>query len=146
MLVSITRLRVRSIRYYAAFMLQAFRSGGQVSRAPGFLGGALLPDRNWAFWTMTGWDSLESMRAYMMTGAHKDAMPKLAHWCDEASVVHWEQATGDLPNWTEAEARMRREGRPSKVRHPGPHHQGLNFPSPRSGLATPIAPARRDIQ
>jgi hypothetical protein len=31
------------------------------------------------------------MRAFMLSGAHQRAMPKLFNWCDEASVVHWNQ-------------------------------------------------------
>jgi hypothetical protein len=82
------------------------------------------------------------MRAYMMSGAHRKAMPRLAHWCDEASVVHWEQTGGVLPSWTEAAERMRKDGRPSRVRHPSPHHEGLNFSPPRVTTAAPIAPSR----
>jgi len=142
MFVSITRLRIRSIRFMPGFAFHAIRSQRQVSRAPGFLAGALLPDQNWTFWTMTGWDSIESMRAYMMAGAHRAAMPKLADWCDEASVVHWEQTSDELPSWTEADERMRKDGRPSKIRHPGPQHQGLDFPPPRMMAGASIKPAR----
>jgi hypothetical protein len=45
-------------------------------------------------------------------------MPKLLDWCDEASLVDWKQ--GSLPDWSEAEARMRNSGRTSRVRHPSP--------------------------
>jgi hypothetical protein len=90
--VSVTRLRVRSMRFLPFFFLNALRSQRQVKASPGFLSGALLPDRGWAFWTMTAWDCAESMRRFMSSGAHKAAMPGLLEWCDEASVVHWEQA------------------------------------------------------
>ena len=100
--VSLTRLRIRSIRFMPQFVVYAVRTMRQVKRAAGFQSGALLPDRSWTFWTMTAWDSQESMRAYMLAGAHKQAMPKLLHWCNEASVAHWEQAEADLPSWEEA--------------------------------------------
>ena len=69
---------------------------------------------------MTQWDSRESMRRYITTGAHMAAIPKLLHWCDEASLVHWDQPETALPTWAEADTRMRSEGRASKVRHPSP--------------------------
>ena len=136
--VSLTRLRVRSIRFLPWFAWDAVRTRWQVQRAPGFKAGALLPDRRWTFWTMTAWDSPESMRRYMTTGAHKQAMPKLMEWCDEASVAHWEQAEERLPSWEEANRRMRESGRVSKVRHPSPRHAGLRYREPRTTRSAPI--------
>jgi heme-degrading monooxygenase HmoA len=138
--VSVTRLRVRALRFLPAFFLQAMRTRSQVAAAPGFLAGSLLPDRRWTFWTLTLWDDAASMRAYMTAGAHRIAMPKLMHWCDEASVVHWDQAVAALPTWPEAKARMRSEGRPSKVRHPTADHLAMTFAPARTSNATPITP------
>jgi len=129
--VSLTRLRIRSVRFLPIFVLHTLRSLHQVKRSPGFQTGALLPDRNWTFWTMTAWDSQQSMRAYMTSGPHQRAMPHLLNWCDEASVAHWEQPTPTLPPWTEADQRMREQGRASKVRHPSPHHANLTYRTPR---------------
>ena len=138
--VSITPLRVRSLRFMPPFALQAFGSLRQVKQASGFLGGSLLPDRQLTFWTTTVWRIGEDMRAYMKTGPHLKAMPRLLDWCDEESVVHWEQDDAEIPSWTEADQRMRSEGRPSKVRHPGPHHADLTYHPPRLSRAAPIAP------
>lgn len=136
--ISLTRLRLRSIRFLPRFAIHAFRSNRQVARAPGFLTGSILPDRSLTFWTMTAWDSPESMRAYMISGAHKSAMPHLLHWCDEASVAHWSQPDATLPSWTEADHRMRTTGRPSKVLHPSPAHATLAYRTPRTSTAAPI--------
>jgi heme-degrading monooxygenase HmoA len=136
--VSLTRLRVRSVRFLPLFAMHAIRSNRQVQRAPGFLAGSLLPDRKWTFWTMTAWDSEAAMRAYMIGGAHKRAMPHLMHWCDEASVAHWTQPDVALPPWEEADARMRTAGRASKVNHPSPHHADLSYEAPRTSGAAPI--------
>jgi hypothetical protein len=139
--VSLTRLRIRSVRFLPMFAWHAFRSQRQVERAAGFLHGALLPDREWTFWTMTAWDSMESMRKYMTTGGHKEAMPKLMEWCDEASVAHWEQEGSALPSWEEADRRMRAEGRPSKVRKPSAQHAELKYREPRTTMGTVIRKA-----
>ncbi len=126
--ISITRLRVRSIRFLPAFALYTYRSLQQVKNSPGFQGGNVLPDRKWAFWTMTAWDSQESMRRFMTTGPHKSAMPRLLHWCDEASVVHWEQPETALPSWTEADQRMRTSGRALQGAKPQPPTRHLDLP------------------
>jgi Domain of unknown function (DUF3291) len=139
--VSITRLRVRSVRFLPSFFLHAIRSQRQLKVSPGFLNGALLPDRSWTFWTMTAWKDEECMRRFMTSGAHKAAMPGLLEWCDEASVVHWEQPESELPTWSEADRRMRAQGRASKVRHPSPLHATLSYRSPRVTRSGPILPA-----
>ncbi len=58
------------------------------------------------------------MNAFRITLPHRDAMPKLLEWCDEAAVVHWNQESAELPDWETAERRMAESGRLSKVNHP----------------------------
>jgi hypothetical protein len=135
-------LRLRSIRFVPGFAFHTTRSLRQVRRAAGFRGGAVLPDRSWAFWTMTAWDSQADMRAYMRAGAHGAAMPRLMAWCDEASVVHWEAEDAGLPGWDEADRRMRESGRASKLRYPSAAHAGLEYAAPRLGRAVAIGVLR----
>ena len=141
--ISITRLRVRSIRFLPSFVLYAYRSLRQAKASSGFQGGGLLADRSWTFWTMTAWENQESMRRFMTTGSHSAAMPRLLDWCDEASVVHWDQAEAALPSWMEADLRMRESGRASKVRNPSPQHATLTYRTPRASSGTPIQPAKK---
>ncbi len=136
--VSLTRLRLRSFRFVPVFVIYMFRSVRQVKTADGFQHGALLADRRWTFWTMTAWDTQESMRQYMTAGAHKAAMPHLLHWCDEASVAHWNQAETTLPSWAEADKRMREDGRVSKVLNPSPRQATLSFHTPRTKATATI--------
>lgn len=136
--VSLTRLRLRSIRFFPVFAVHALRTRAQAAAAPGFIRGVLLMDRGTTFWTMTAWESEAHMRAYMLAGAHKAAMPRLMHWCDEASVAHWEQDQAELPTWAEADRRMRATGRISKVRHPSPNHADMSFREPRTRITGPI--------
>jgi hypothetical protein len=136
--ISITRLRVRSLRFMPGFALYVIQARSQVRSAAGFQEGGLLADRSLTFWTMTAWDTEESMRRYMTAGSHRKAMPKLMDWCDEASVVHWEQSQAVLPSWAEADRQMRADGRASKVRKPSPQHAALNYRTPRLTGAVPI--------
>jgi len=138
--VSVTRLRIRSLRFMPHFGLLLLGTRRQVKAAPGFKRGSLLADRRLVFWTLTVWDSAQSMRDYMLNGSHRAAMPRLVNWCDEASVVHWDIEGDAAPSWPEADQRMRANGRASKVRHPSPRHADLSYMSPRFAAAVPIAP------
>ena len=129
-LVSITRLRIHSWRYLPIFFLQAMRSARQAVSAEGNLSVRLLRDRHNAFWTATVWISEASMKAFMLAGVHGRIMRKLLNWCDEAAVVHWIQESADPPTWTAAYARLRGEGRRSKVNRPSPAHTNFEFPEP----------------
>lgn len=140
--ISVTRLRIRSIRFLPPFALHAFRGLTQARKASGFQGGSLLAERARTFWTMTAWDGEDDMRQFMVAGAHAKAMPHLPDWCDEASVVHWVGADGPLPPWTEADRRMREGGRPSKVRNPTSRHANLGYARPRTTGALTIRPAK----
>lgn len=140
--VSITRLRLRALRFVPLFALDALRTTAQVRRADGYLTGAILRDRALTFWTMTVWRDAADMKRYIVDGSHLKAMPKLMHWCDEASITHWTTETADLPGWDEADRRMRGEGRPSKVRYPSAGHAALDYRPPRLTGAAPIPPRR----
>ncbi len=129
--VSVTRLRLRSAKFVPFLLWNNWRSSRQVARSAGFLGGQLLVDCRLTFWTMTVWKNLESMRSFRNDDAHKDAMPKLAHWCDESSAVHWEQGQPSVPHWLEAHKRMVREGRESPVEMRSSSFDLQKIPTPR---------------
>jgi hypothetical protein len=137
--VAVTRRRVRSWRYLPGFLWHAFVSQRQAQSAQGNLAVALLNDANLAFWTCTMWRDQSDMRAFMADGAHRKAMPHLIAWCDEAAVVHWEQETAAMPSWSEAYARLKTEGRRSRVQHPSEAQTRFEIPPPRARSANPGA-------
>lgn len=142
--LSVTRLRLRSVRYLARFAPGAFASGRQARAAPGFLAGAVLADRGLAFWTLTLWRDGAALDAFVRSGAHRGAMPGLIEWCDEAAVARWDVPEAALPGWHEVDARLRRHGRASRVRHPSPSHATLTHEAPRTlfkGRLTPVGRA-----
>lgn len=123
--VSITRLRIRSVRFLPLFFWHTLRSLRQARASDGCFVTA-VNNFGGAFWTLTVWRDRAAMRAFMLSGAHRKAMPKLAHWCDEASLAHWDQEGTALPPWPEAARRLGAEGRTSVLDHPSPAHTAGN--------------------
>lgn len=118
--IAVTRLRVRSLRYMPAFVLYAARSASQARKSSGNLDTRFRRTQGLTFWTFTAWADQPSMEAYRSGHPHRQAMPKLRDWCDEASVAHWSQPSDALPGWDYATNRMAEIGRLSKVSHPSP--------------------------
>ena len=128
--VSITRLRVRAEEFVEPFFTDAVAADGQARSAQGNLGAEVLGDANDTYWTKTMWVNRAAMRVFVSAGGHRESMPRLRVWCDEAHVAHWEQAADELPSWTEAHRRLISEGRPSPVDHPTPAHESMDIPPP----------------
>ncbi len=113
-------------------MLYALTSSRQAKKTAGNLGVGLLNDAGLTFWTRTAWKDEAAMRSFMLSGVHRNAMPKLLEWCNEAALVHWTQEDSVLPDWKEAHRRLVVEGRRSKVNHPSPAHENYTIAVPRS--------------
>jgi heme-degrading monooxygenase HmoA len=129
-LVSITRLRVRSWKYFPVFLFQALRSARQAARSEGNLATRLLKERRNTFWTQSIWSSEEAMQAFRRTGIHAAVMHSLLEWCDEAAVVHWSQEEPEPPSWQESSLRLKQAGRLSRVNHPSHAQETFSFPAP----------------
>ncbi len=123
--ISITRLRLRSIFTLPAFARETRAIAAQAATLQGFISGAVLAEGRLVFWTRTAWESAEAMAAFRDSGAHRDSMPKLMLWCDEASVAHWEGEPA--ADWDSIYARMAAEGRSSRVKRPTRAHQERRF-------------------
>ena len=134
-LVSITRLRIRSWRYFVPFMYLALRSARQAKVAEGNLAVSLLRDTHNTFWTRTVWTTEAAMKSFMLAGPHRKAMRGLLEWCDEAALVHWVQDSEREPDWQEAHRRLQQEGRRSKVNHPSPAHEQYVIAEPQHAAA-----------
>jgi hypothetical protein len=145
--ISVTRLRVRSLRYLLPFVWQTFKVARQAQYSPQFLGGRILREARNTFWTVTAWEDEIAMRRYRQSGAHGQVMPKLLKWCDEAAYVHWIQDTPELPNWHDAHSRLLQEGRLSKVYHPSPAQVAGRIAEPKPGRGErTLKPAVPDVR
>jgi hypothetical protein len=116
--VSVTRLRVRSAWFLPAFIFYAVRSLRQARKSVGCLAADVRREKALVFWTRTWWADLPAMRSFIGSGPHRTVMPKLQEWCNEASVVHFENTSSALPDWDVATLKIRLEGRVSRVRRP----------------------------
>jgi hypothetical protein len=131
-LVAITRLRVRSWRYLPMFLLQSFRAERQAKAAPGNLAAGELADADRTFWTRSVWSDEAVMRGFMTAPPHRNIMPRLIEWCDEAAFLHWTQETAEPQSWQEAHRRLMKERRRSRVAHPSERQDKFEFPPPRA--------------
>jgi hypothetical protein len=129
-LVSVTRLHLKSPRYFPAFLWHTALSSWQIMNTPGFLAGKLTSDQQGGAWTVTVWQDESAMGQYRNSGAHRQAMRHLPHWCDEAAVVHWKQEDTTLPDAVEIHRWMVSEGHFTKVLEPSAAHQKRQIPQP----------------
>jgi Domain of unknown function (DUF3291) len=129
-IISVTRLRLRSIRFLPSLYWVARKLRQSLEKAPGFLIGKFLADRNRVFWTMSVWKDVDSMRAFRNSRVHAAVMPNVTRWCDEASVVHWETEAGELPEWNEAHRRMSESGKPVPLKFQSADHKAGKYKKP----------------
>jgi hypothetical protein len=69
------------------------------------------------------WEDETSMRSFVSSSPHREVMPKLSAWCDEASVAHWTQESGAMPEWNSAANVLLEKGRLLRVAHPSEAHR-----------------------
>ena len=129
--VSVTRLRLMSLRNLPAFLWFSLRSMLQARTSKGNMDVQTLKDRGLVFWTITVWRTEEDMRAFRNSGAHLKVMPRLARWCDEAVYAHWSQERADPPSWSAAWERLEKEGISTRLDKPSPDHLARKIPRPR---------------
>lgn len=131
--ISVTRLRVRSLRFLLSFLWQTLKVARQAQHSSHFLGGRILREAKNIFWTVTAWEDEAAMRGFRQTGARGQVMPKLLEWCNEAAYVHWSQDNLELPDWREAHRRLVQDGKLSKVYHPSPAQVAKQIVEPKPG-------------
>lgn len=129
-LISVTRLHLRSPRFFPAFSWYTLRTLWQTINTPGFLGGKLMRDADGGSWTLTLWETQAEMKYFRNAGVHRKVMPQLQKWCDEAVVGHWQQPEATLPSWIEAHQHILQAGHFTKLAYPSAAQLEHNVPTP----------------
>ena len=128
--VSVTRLRLRSIFFLPRFLRSNEAAIKSIKKSEGFICGKELVDKKPTFWTVTVWETDKAMKFFRGNKPHQYAMQKMPFWCNEGSVVHWEQENTTIPEWDILHKRLVTEGRATKVKFPSPNNQDMNYPAP----------------
>jgi quinol monooxygenase YgiN len=136
--VAVTRVRVRTRRYFPLVLLQLVRSGRQERRAEGNLSAELLREADGTFWMRSVWHTDASMQHFIDSPERRIGMRRLARWCDEASATQWPQLSSAAPPWPEAHRRLQEGGRPARVDHPSSDHLAFRIPEPDLGRTRSI--------
>jgi hypothetical protein len=131
LVVSLTRLRLRSVWFFPAIVWNTWKINKQVVKADGFVIGKLFLDSRLTFWTMTAWRDATSMKAFRNAPPHQIAMRKLPSWCDEAAYARWEQETDQLTDWKEAHRQLSAAATLSPVKNPSKDHLARRFAQPK---------------
>ncbi len=120
--LSITRLRVRSIWFMPRFGWYAFNSERQARKAKGIISVKVFPDKNRTFWTCSIWQDEKCMLDYMRSGNHKKAMPFLQICADEARTGNVQVSSTEFPSYDELIEMLVKFGKPSKLKYPNERH------------------------
>ena len=125
MIVSTTRLRLRSYRYLLPFGWQVFQVYRQVKKSSGNRGIKLLKSRGLTFWTCTLWQDRQALMTFSHNGTHDQGSSNLQIWCDEAAHGHWPGS--ELPSWKQAAAGLVEHGRLNELTYPSARQQAGEF-------------------
>lgn len=128
MLLSITRLKLRSWLQIPRFLSYSSGSIRQASQSAGLISGKTVFEKGSAFWTLTLWQDQAAMQQFMGSGAHLRAMPKLRDWCQEACVTHLPWSDSTLPNPEQALSLLKERGKFSVLKKPSPLHKEGKLP------------------
>lgn len=142
----VTRTRMARLRHVPAFAWASLRAGLQARRTPGFVTGAMGISPGPVFWTLTVWTDGRAMQAFRDSGAHAEAMPRLAGWASEGAFAAWRLRAPGLPGWDEARRRLVERGCYTRLAAPDGWHRAHVVPPTRLGVAKVPLPAARAVR
>jgi quinol monooxygenase YgiN len=128
--IVVTRLRLKDPALFDEFFTSAVAVTEQAQKSEGNLGADVLAEANNTYWTRTAWQDRGVMEAFVGSEPHLHTMDRISDWCDEATFVDWEQASGDMPDWQDGYERLIANGQSATLEHPTDAHRTLGFPAP----------------
>ena len=128
--IVVTRLRLQDPSDLDDFFAAAVALVEQAKSSSGTLGTNALAEANNTWWSCTAWNSYDSMHSFVNTDPHKSTMSRLDDWCSEASFVHWEQDSAQLPGWQESYRRIVADGTSADLTNATAANATRNFPPP----------------
>jgi hypothetical protein len=126
----VTRLRLRSPALLDDFFNASVAVLEQAQASPGNLGADAMAEANDVWWTVTGWQGYDAMRAFVDGEPHRSTVGRLDDWCDEATFVDWEQASPNLPDWPSSYSRLVADGKSASLTNASAANQEREFPAP----------------
>lgn len=143
-LLSMTRLQLKSISLLPKFIVQNEGVVKQLRVSDGFLNGKTMIDFNLGAWTTTLWENEDAMRAFYTSGAHRNIMPTLSDYSNEAVVCHIAFDGDGLPDWHFVHEKLSTIGKFSTVlKEPTQNHLNKKIVMPKvTFLTRPIKPSK----
>ncbi|MFS0785260.1 hypothetical protein ABC345_02625 [Shouchella sp. 1P09AA] len=105
MIVSVTRLHIRSVRHLPIFAWLTLRSHIHIREAKGLVQSSYHKEGLFTYWTMSIWETEEDMKAFRNQGAHLEAMRCSRQLADELQYVRFEVETPDI-QWEACKQRL----------------------------------------
>ncbi len=96
MIVSITRLHLRSVRSLPAFTRLTLQAHRQIHKTPGLLRTSYRKEGLLTYWTLSIWESEEQLRTFRNNGAHLEAMKRSRQLADELQYIRFSTETVKL--------------------------------------------------
>lgn len=105
MIVSVTRLHIRSVRHLPIFAWLTLRSHFQIKKSNGLIKSSYQKEGFFTYWTMSIWESADDMKAFRNRSAHLEAMKRSRQLADELQYVRFEVETPDI-HWEACKERL----------------------------------------
>ena len=129
MLVSITRLRLRSWFRIFKFYELSTPAIDQAIKDPNCLAGATYTGPGPTFWTATVWNDEASMRNYTQTGAHQATLSWFARICSEGAMTQYKSKKIELPEQHEIAKKLAQAPKFFRVDKPSAAQEAKTIPN-----------------
>ncbi len=111
--VMASRFEVRSAKDVPRFFAKSLVAWRQVRAARGALGASLIAQPlKRTFFTLSAWDTRDSLYAFARTAPHRDIMTSLRPTCRDSTFTFWTVPVGQLPiTWDDAKQHLAEQAR-----------------------------------